>query len=394
MNPGNHALSGDSLNAFADSKLASLRRRNLLRETVETERGTNAFVARSQTRLLSFACNDYLGLSQHPEVIAASISATQRLGVGAGASRLISGSHPEYAPLESLLARLKGTEDAVVFGSGYLANIGIVTAIAGARDFICVDEYAHSCLLSGAALSRATVRVFGHNDVVALSATLQKERSRFRHCLVLTEGVFSMDGDRAPLAALAAVCERFDSWLLCDDAHGLGVIGAGRGSGFAEPGASAHIPLQMGTLSKAVGAYGGYVCASRSVCQLLRNRARSFVYSTGLPPGTIAAARKALEIIDSHPELTSLPLERARQFTAAFGLPPAQSAIVPVVLGPSERALAVSEGLAEAGYFVPAIRPPTVPQGTARLRFAFSALHEPSDIAELAQALQCQMTAL
>jgi hypothetical protein len=267
MNPGNHALSGDSLNAFADSKLASLRRRNLLRETVETERGTNAFVARSQTRLLSFACNDYLGLSQHPEVIAASISATQRLGVGAGASRLISGSHPEYAPLESLLARLKGTEDAVVFGSGYLANIGIVTAIAGARDFICVDEYAHSCLLSGAALSRATVRVFGHNDVVALSATLQKERSRFRHCLVLTEGVFSMDGDRAPLAALAAVCERFDSWLLCDDAHGLGVIGAGRGSGFAEPGASAHIPLQPSARTAATSVQAA---ASASYCVTVR----------------------------------------------------------------------------------------------------------------------------
>jgi len=376
------------LNAFADAKLASLQERHLLREDIETKRGRDASVERPGGRLLSFACNDYLGLSQHPDVIAASIEATARLGVGAGASRLISGSHPEYAPLERLLARLKGTEDAVVFGSGYLANIGIVTALAGARDLICVDALAHSCLLSAAHLSRATVQAFPHNDVEALAAMLGSARAQHRHCLVLTEGVFSMDGDRAPLAALADVCERLDAWLLCDDAHGLGVIGGGRGSGFAEPGMRPRIPLQMGTLSKAVGTYGGYVCASRSVCTFLRNRARTFVYSTGLPPGTVAAAHKALDIIAAQPALCALPLERARQFTEGLGLPPAESAVVPVVLGSSERALAASAMLAEAGFFVPAIRPPTVPQGTARLRFAFAAVHREADVDELIGVLR------
>jgi 8-amino-7-oxononanoate synthase len=381
-------LTTDSLNAFADARLESLRRRHLLREDVETRRGHDASVERSGGRLLSFACNDYLGLSQHPDVITASLEATARLGVGAGASRLISGTHPEYAPLESLLARLKSTEDAVVFGSGYLANIGIVTALAGARDLICVDELAHSCLLSAATLSRATVLTFPHNDVAALDAMLADARRQHRHCLVLTEGVFSMDGDRAPLKAIADVCDRFDAWLLCDDAHGLGVIGGGRGSGFAEPGVRPRIPLQMGTLSKAVGTYGGYVCASRSVCTFLRNRARTFVYSTGLPPGTVAAARKALEIIAERPELCAVPLARARQFTDGLGMAPAESAVVPIMLGSSERALEASATLAAAGFFVPAIRPPTVPQGTARLRLAFSAVHGEADVAELVRVLR------
>jgi 8-amino-7-oxononanoate synthase len=200
----------------------------------------------------------------------------------------------------------------------------------------------------------------------------------------VTEGVFSMDGDVAPLAELAAVAAEHDAWLMTDDAHGLGVVGGGRGSSAA---AGTRVPLQMGTLSKAVGAYGGYLCASAPVVALVRNRARSFVYSTGLPPGTVAAAARALDVIASDVELVRRPLALARSFTAELGLPPAASAIVPLVLGSAARALAAAARLEEAGFLVAPIRPPTVPTGTARLRFTFSAAHTERQVRSLAAAV-------
>lgn len=376
-------MKGNSLTEYATARIKTLRAADLYRSVRSHLRENAHTIVQDGRTLMSFACNDYLGLSQHPTVVAASIAAIQRSGVGARASRLISGNHGEYAALELALAELKGTEDAIVFGSGYLANIGIVPALVGARDLVCFDEHAHSSLLAGAALSRAEQLSFGHNDAQSLSALLERERDKYRHCLVLTEGVFSMDGDLAPLGSLAAICETFDAWLLVDDAHALGVVGDGRGSAFTTSPPVA-VPLQMGTLSKAAGAYGGYVCSTQIVCDFLRNRARSFIYSTGLPPGTVAAATAALALIRSNPDLTRLPLARAQQFTTALDLPPAQSAIVPLVVGSPARALAASRQLSERGIFVPAIRPPTVPRGTARLRFAFSALHTEADVARLA----------
>jgi 8-amino-7-oxononanoate synthase len=375
-----------SLDGFAQRKLDALERRNLRRTLGVTDRQSARKVENRGARLISFACNDYLGLSHHPDVIAASRAATARYGAGAGASRLITGNHPLYAELEGLLAHIKGSEEAVVFGSGYLTNLGVIPALAGAADLVLVDELCHSCILSGAALSRAQVATFKHNDVEDASRLLDAERERHRHCLLVTDGVFSMEGDLAPLPPLAALAERYDAWLMTDDAHGLGVVGAGRGSTFAHA-APLAVPLQMGTLSKAVGGYGGYLCASRPVAELVRNRAKSFVYSTGLPPGSVAAAIKALEIITSDPELVAKPLARARLFTARLGLPPAESAIVAIVQGSAERALAASEQLREAGFLVAAIRPPTVPHGTARLRFAFSAAHSEADVAALADAV-------
>ena len=379
-------MSNESLDRYATHKLESLARRNLRRELGVTDRSGGRLVASRNARLISFACNDYLGLSHHPEVIAASQEATARYGAGAGAARLITGNHPLYEGLERRLAELKGTEDAVVFGSGYLTNVGVIPALASARDLIVLDELCHSCLLTGASLSRAHVATFKHNDADDAKRILEAERPRYRHCLLITEGVFSMDGDLAPLPRLAGLAARFDAWLMTDDAHGLGVVGNGRGSTFAH-GQPVAVPLQMGTLSKAVGGYGGYVCASRAVAELLRNRARSFVYSTGLPPGVVAAASKALETIATDAALVARPLARARLFTATFDRPLAESAIVAVVLGAAERALAASETLRAAGYLIPAIRPPTVPNGTARLRVAFSALHSEPDVKALAAAV-------
>ena len=375
-----------SLDAFAADKLRALDARGLRRRLEVTDRSASPRATRGDRRLVSFSCNDYLGLATDPRVVAASIDATRRYGAGAGAARLVTGNHPLYAALEERLAALKQTEQAVVFGSGYLANVGILPALAGARDLVLLDELCHSCLLAGAALTRARVETFRHNDVGHAEERLAALRSAYRHCVVVTEGVFSMDGDLAPLPELAAVAARYDAWLMTDDAHALGVIGGGKGSAHAFD-AHIDVPVQMGTLSKAVGAYGGYVCTSEPVAELIRNRARSFVYSTGLPPGVVAAAIAALDIIAAEPERGTAAVEHARRFTAALGLRPAQSAIVPIVLGSAERALAASAALERQGFLVTAIRPPTVPLGTARLRFAFSAAHRAEDVLAAAEAV-------
>jgi len=376
-----------SLDEVAAARLAALERRTLRRRLTTTERTGATSAAQEDRALESFSCNDYLGLSQHADVIAASLDATRRYGVGAGSSRLVNGNHPLYAELERNLAALKGTEDALVFGSGYLTNVGTIPALVGNADLILIDELCHSCLLAGAELSRARVVEFRHNDVVHASALLAEQRARHRHCLLVTDGVFSMEGDLAPLPDLAALAETYDAWLLTDDAHGLGVVGDGRGSTFAH-GARVDVPLQMGTLSKAAGAYGGYLCASTNVIELVRNRARSFVYSTGLPPGTVAAASRALDIIASDRALVRRPLELARLFTAELGLRAAESPIVSVVVGRAERALRASDQLKLAGFLVPAIRPPTVPAGTSRLRFTFSAAHTEDRVRALVLAVR------
>jgi 8-amino-7-oxononanoate synthase len=376
-----------SLDALARDKLAALERRQLRRQLRVTARPDATAALQSAERLVSFSCNDYLGLSHHPEVIAASVAATRSFGVGAGSSRLVNGNHPLYVELERKLAALKGSDDAVVFGSGYLTNVGVIPALASRSDLILLDELCHSCLLTGARLSGSRVLEFRHNDVEHLAHLLRAERAAHRHCLVLTDGVFSMEGDLAPLAELASLAAEHDAWLMTDDAHGLGVVGGGRGSSFAcNPPVS--VPLQMGTLSKAVGSYGGYVCTSRSVAELIRNRARSFVYSTGLPPGTVAAASRALDLIANDPHLVRRPLDRAREFTAALGLPPASSAIVSLVMGSAARALGASATLRASGFLVAAIRPPTVPPGTSRLRVTFSAAHSAEQVAALAAAVR------
>jgi 8-amino-7-oxononanoate synthase len=380
-------LSKSTLEAFAEKKLSALSRRRLDREIAVTDRSAGILVVQNGTALISFSCNDYLGLANDPATTAASVEATQTLGTGAGASRLITGSHSLYTTLERRLADIKQTEDAVVFGSGYLTNLGIIPLFAGKADWILIDELAHSCMLAGAELSGATVTTFPHNDAAAAADLLARDRARFRHCLVLTEGVFSMEGDLAPLPALAELAGRHNAWLMTDDAHGLGVVGDGRGSRFAFT-QDVDVPLQMGTLSKAVGAYGGYLCASRSVCELARNRARSFVFSTGLPPGTVAAASAALDIIMQDTGRVARPLQLARRFTQAIGLPEAQSAIVPLVIGANEQALEASGVLRDHGFLVTAIRPPTVPDGTARLRFTFSAAHTDEQVSALIEAVR------
>jgi 8-amino-7-oxononanoate synthase len=376
-----------SLDDFACRKLEELDRALLRRTLAECLREGGPWVNRGGRRLLSFSCNDYLNLSSHPGLKAAAIAAIGQYGVGAGASRLVTGNHPLFRELESRLAGLKGTEAACVFGSGYLANSGIIPVLAGAQDLVLIDELAHACLWAGTKLSAAQTLVFRHNDVAHARALLGEKRLHFHHALLVTDGVFSMDGDLAPVEELAALCRAYDAWLMTDDAHGLGVIGGGRGSAFAA-GASGQVPLQMGTLSKAIGGYGGYLCASRPVIDLMKTRARTLIYSTALPPAIVAAAIAALAIIESEPELTMKPLAKARAFTSRLGLPEAQSPIVPLIVGEPKAALHASNKLAEEGFLVTPIRPPTVPAGTARLRFAFTAMHPDEEVARLAEAVR------
>jgi len=381
-----------SLDAFAGDKLAGLERAQLRRMPVVTTR-TGIWAERDGRRLLSFSCNDYLNLSHHPQIVAAAMDAIGRYGVGAGASRLVTGNHPLYDELEMRLARMKGTEAACVFGSGYLANTGIIPAVVGGDDLIVVDELAHACIHAGAKLSGAQIHLYRHCDLDHAETILARHRGGRKRALIATDGVFSMDGDLAPLAALAALARRFDAWLLSDDAHGLGVVGGGRGSAFVNhtAGSSVDVPLQAGTLSKAVGAYGGYLCASRAVIDLMRTRARTLIYSTALPPPIVAAAIAALDIIAGDPAYAAEPLRKAQLFTRALNLPEAQSAIVPVIVGDAAAALAGSDLLRDHGFLVVAIRPPTVPAGTARLRFAFTAQHDDADIARLAAIVRQQV---
>ena len=375
-----------TIDQMAQSKLKELDKRNLRRSLYETGRGESCYVFRDGQELVSFCCNDYLGLSQHPNVKKAASEAILKYGVGAGASRLVTGNHPLYGELERTLAKFKGTEAALVFGSGYLANLSIPPVIAGSGDLIVADELSHASMRAGIQASSADSIYFRHNDTSDCYAILKQKRDKYKNCLIMTEGVFSMDGDLAPLVGLCELAEEFESWIMTDDAHGFGVMGQGRGSA-AEIGVLEKIPLQMGTLSKAVGVYGGFICGSRAVIDLILNRGRSVIYATGLPPSAVAAATASLKIIENDQELVDLPIRHARQFTKQLELPPAESPIIPIITETSERALAASAQLMREGFLVTAIRPPTVPEGTARLRFTFSAQHKEDDIDTLAAAV-------
>jgi 8-amino-7-oxononanoate synthase len=381
-----------SLDAFAQDKLDDLKRRHLYRALNETVREDGIWIERNGRQLLSFSCNDYLNLTQHPAIIQAAMAAIEEYGAGSGASRLVTGNHPLYAKLESRLAQLKCTEAACVFGSGYLANMGIIPVLIGRDGLVLLDELSHACIYAGAQLSRGTVATFRHNDVAHARELLSAHRGAHDCAIIITDGVFSMDGDLAPLGELLALAEDYDAWLMSDDAHGLGVVGGGRGSSFV---GNSHIPihLQMGTLSKAVGSYGGYLCASTSVIDLMRNRARTLIYSTGLPPACVGAAIAAIDLIERDPSYAAQPARKAKAFTKRAGLADAQSPIVPIVVGHEKTALEHSRMLEEEGFLAVAIRPPTVKRGTARLRLTFTAQHPDDQIERLADIVRDKILA-
>lgn len=379
-----------ALDEILRERLEWLDEQQLRRRPRQSWRQTASEIIRDGKRFISFSCNDYLGLSHHPDVMQAAVDATGTYGAGAGASRLITGEHPLYAELEQALAEWQGVEAACVFGSGYLANLGTITALMEKDDLILADRLAHACMIDGARLSGSAFKRFAHNDIAHLESLLKAHRAAHRHCLILTESVFSMDGDRAPLAELAALAKAYDAWLLVDGAHEIDKHhperseGSRASDGDPSPLAQNDRNIVVGTLSKTLGSYGGYVCGSKMLVEYLKSTARPLIFTTALPPGVIAGALAALAVLRVHPEWAAAPLEKAQLFTERAGLPAAQSAIVPVVLGEAEAALSASRLLEAEGFLVSAIRPPTVPLGTSRLRLTFCTQHQDADIERVA----------
>jgi 8-amino-7-oxononanoate synthase len=371
--------------------LVRLDSEGLRRDLRLIESATGPSVRYGGGELLMLSSNDYLGLANHPAVRCAAAEAIERYGVGAGASRLIAGNLLPHHALELEIARLKGTEAALVFGSGYLANLGAITALASAEDIIFSDELNHASLIDGCRLSRAQVRVYRHCDSDDLAAMLAQARG-FRRRLIVTDSVFSMDGDFAPLREVVALARRFDAAVMIDEAHAVGVVGADGLGLAAELGVARAIEVQVGTLSKALGSYGAYVAGSQTLIDLLVNRARSFIYSTGLAPALAAAAGRALQIMIAEPQRRerlwrNAAYLRAQLCAAGFRIGSTASPIIPVIVGESESAVAFARRLFERGVYVIAIRPPTVPPQTARLRLTPTSEHREADLDRVATAM-------
>ncbi len=380
------------------TQLATLQGRGLLRGLRRIDSPQGPRIEISGRTLLNFSSNDYLGLANDPQLKDAAARAIREFGVGSGASRLICGSLAPFHELEEALAAWKGVEAALTFSTGYATALGTLTALFGRGDIILLDKLIHACLVDAARLCGAKLRVFRHNDLNDLEAKLRWAATQSRttqpgaRTLVVTESVYSMDGDCAPLAGIVALKERYGAWLLVDEAHSTGLYGSRR-RGLAEvSGIADRIEIQMGTLGKALGASGGYVCGSQALIDVLINRARSFIYSTAPMAAAAAAAKAAIEIVQSDEgrALNAALWDRVSELHSAFRVPRSafQSAILPVVIGDETAAVSASDTLRDQGFFVPAIRYPTVARGAARLRVTCTGAHSKQEVAQLAAALQ------
>ena len=383
-------------------RLAALREQGLRRELRCVDSAQGPLINIAGQTFLNFSSNDYLGLANHPALKAAAIKAVEKFGAGAGASRLICGSLAPFHELEEMLAAFKGTEAALTFSTGYAAALGTITALLGKDDIIILDKLVHASIVDAAKLSGAKLRIFDHNDLDDLEKILKWageniQHSTFNvqhrtHVLIVTESVFSMDGDTAPLREIVALKEKYSAWLMVDEAHATGLYGK-NGRGLAEElGVSNQIEIQMGTLGKALGASGGYICGSRTLIDLLVHRARSFIFSTAPVPAAAAAATAGIRIVQSQTgkSLKEKLWARVREFQSAIGhrssaIP---SAIIPLIIGDEAKAVDLAAKLREQKIFIPAIRFPTVAHGAARLRVTLTAAHTSEDVAKLLAALK------
>ncbi len=395
-----HAV--DDLDGVLSLELAALRERSLLRELHEVDGAQGPTIRVGGRELLLLASNNYLGLANHPDMIEAVQVAVKRYGVGSGASRLISGSMSLHHHVEGQLARFKGTEATILFATGYMANVGTIAALVGTGDMVISDRLNHASIFDGCRLSGATLRVFPHRDLDTLEALLKKfntsqsvttDSSTPRRCLVITDGVFSMDGHVAPLAEIVQLTERYGATLMVDDAHGTGALGS-QGRGAVERcGVDGQVPVQMGTCSKALGASGGYVAGSQVLIDFLRNRARSFIYTTAPSIADVAAVGAAITIIERDGvALRQCLWARAEQLRqgltqAGFKTMGSETYIIPVWLGSDQLAVRCSALLREQGVFAPPIRQPSVPREQSRLRLSVMATHSEQQIDEALAAI-------
>ncbi|HYZ93379.1 MAG TPA: 8-amino-7-oxononanoate synthase [Actinomycetota bacterium] len=371
---------------FTTPELEDLERQSLLREVRSLDSAQDPEIVREGKRLLLFASNNYLGLANDPRVVDAAAEAARRWGVGMGSARLITGSVRLHDELEASLAALKRTESALVFSSGYLANLGTLAALAGNGDAIFSDELNHASIIDGARLSHADVHIYRHGDVAHLDDLLRQSSARRK--LVVTDTVFSMDGDLAPLPEIAEVCERREAILMVDEAHATGVVGPGGRGAVAHFGLEGRVPVVMGTLSKALGSAGGYIAGTSELVAYLRNTARAFIFDTAMPAPVAAAAQRSVEILLAEPERVLRVRSNAARLADGLGLPRPDAAILPVVVGSAEDALRLAHTLEAGGILVPAIRPPTVAPGTARLRATVMATHTDAHIDAFVSAFE------
>jgi 8-amino-7-oxononanoate synthase len=379
------------LDDLLSRELQRLTEGNLRRNLRSIEQAEGVLLSIGGRKIVNFSSNDYLGLASHPTLAEAMAEGARRWGTGATASRLICGTTGEHAALEEELAAAKGTEAALVFSTGVAAATGTIPALVGRGDVVILDKLAHACLIDGTHASGAKMRVFPHNDLAKLESHLKWARATHPEgrILMITESVFSMEGDLAPLREIVELKERHGAWLMLDEAHAVGVRGTGIQGVAGELGLIDRIEIQMGTLGKALGVSGGYIAGSRVLIDFLINRARSFIFSTAPSPAVAAACRAALRVVCSEEgsRLRATLRDHIALLSSLLSTEPAESSIIPLILGSEERALAVAARLFEAGFFVPAIRYPTVPKNTARLRVSLSTAHSPEQIQGLAAAL-------
>ncbi len=366
---------------FYAAEIAKKKQLNLYRRLTESDVIDAVIVKRGKKNLISFASNDYFGLSQNIKVKKAAINSTKDYGVGAGASRYVSGNNSLYASLEKQIAQMKNCDSSIVFSSGYSCAIGVIPALVSDGDLIVADRLIHSSLIDGAKLSGARLMRFLHNDIDSTRKILEENRHKFSKCLIITESVFSMDGDLGRIDDLLKLAEEFDSILLTDEAHDLFDQKINK--------QKADNLIRLGTLSKAVGSLGGYVAADEVIIDYLRNFSRSQIYSTALPASILAAAIESLKIIKkTNPSV--IAMKNARYFCKLMNLPEPESAIIPIILGDSKTTLDVAKKIEKEGFLVGAIRYPTVEKNKARLRIAISSLHKKSQIEELARIIKAQ----
>ncbi len=363
-----------SIDEFAVKSLIAAENKGCKRVIRQFNRAEYPYIKTDDGRILtSFSCNDYLGLTQNHEIKSLMISAINEYGTGAGASRLVTGSCPLYGILEDRLAKLKGYEASLVAGSGYLANLAAITSLVSSGDIIILDKLSHACMIDAAILSGAKIFRYQHNDIAHLENILKNERYKYNKCLIVTESVFSMDGDKADIDNISNLAKNFDAWLLVDDAHNLD-FGCSKAD------------ILVGTLSKTFASYGGYICSSKVVKDYFINSARSIIFTTALPSSALAAAIGAVQYIEQNPSTLKEPLRKAKMLES-IGLK-VETQIVPIIIGEATKTVEISRKLEEYGFLVSAIRPPTVPANTSRLRLAFSASHNDDDIVRFCNTLQ------
>jgi len=389
----------NSFDAALNERLAAIREQGLHRELRRVDSPQSPHIEINGRPLLNFSSNDYLGLANEPAIREAAIKAVEKFGAGAGASRLICGSLAPHHELEEALAEFKGLEAALTFSTGYAAAVGTIGALVGKEDVVVIDKLVHASIVDGARLSGAKLRVYAHNDLNDLEKILkwadEVHDPKFmihspKRVLIVTESVFSMDGDCAPLKEIVELKNKYGAWLMVDEAHATGLYGTHRRGLAEEMGVTDGIEVQMGTLGKALGASGGYIAGSRTLIDYLVNRARSFIFSTAPVPAAAAAATAGIRFVQSQKgeERRKTLWDRVKEFNATFGTPEFISAIIPVIIGNETKAVATAATLLKQNIYVPAIRYPTVARSEARLRVTITAAHSADDVRQLSGAIQ------